>query len=91
MGWGSATHLFDESVDVTLSFLQGPWGQSPSEALIAAVVEKTYKDIDWDDWDTQDESKYVDYLIHVRHAMGEVDDDYYEWYTKGKPDDFDWS
>ena len=92
MGWGSATELFDGSVNVTLSFIKASMGGIDiPDALIAAVVEKTYRDINWDDWDTQDESAYFEHIVHIMHKDGHLDDGYYEWYTSGMPDNFDWS
>jgi len=75
MGWGSATGLFDGAVDVALDFIPG---HEFAPIIVRAVVEKMYKDVDWADWDTQDESKYwYDHLIHVLWDLGEVDPEYY--------------
>lgn len=84
MGWGSATGLFDGAVDVALKFIPSN-NEEHAQVLAQAVVEAMYTQIDWEDWDTQDESKYYHYLIHVMEAQGELDNDYYQWYCTGKP------
>lgn len=79
MGWASATELFDGAVDVALEVLQGalPTDHVPS-ILVRAVVEKMYRQVDWDDWDTQDESKYfTTHLAHIMYDMGEIDEEYW--------------
>jgi len=78
MGWSSATEIFDGAVDVALHFIPWDGNKQPPGILAQAVVEKMYKDIDWGDWDTQDESIYADELTQVRIDMGELD-----------PEDFD--
>lgn len=87
MGWGSATPLFDGAVDVAIEF-----SMSTHPIITKAVVEKMYSTIEWEDWDTQNESKYYEpYLIEVMHERGELDENYWEWYSAGKPDDdWDW-
>jgi hypothetical protein len=75
MGWGSATGLFDGAVTVALKFAPD------NELMKHAVVHEMYTKINWDDWDTQDESKYFDqYLIHVMYELGEIEKDYYDEY-----------
>lgn len=80
MGWCSATQIFDAAVDVALEFI--PVGQPDTpNVLVKAVVERMYKQVEWDDWDCQTDSKYWDdYLLHIMHDMGEVDDEDYEYY-----------
>lgn len=92
MGWGSATPIFDTAVDVALEFLPTSGLATKPQVLIKAIVEKMYKELPLDDWDTQDESNYYDeYLIHVMYDMGEVDENHYQYHLAGKPDDWDWS
>lgn len=75
MGWASATDLFDGAVDVSLTFVPPAykmWG--PTDDQTQAVVRAMYLKVDWDDWDTQDESKYFDpYLRDVMIECGEID------------------
>lgn len=83
MGWGSATEIFDGAVDVALKFI--PASHHYADAALRAVVEAMYTQIDWGDWDTQDESRHYNYLIDVMYDQGELDEDYYQWYRTGKP------
>lgn len=83
MGWSSATELFDGAVDVALTFIpktkydsytQPPLSLTHDPKLVAAVVERMYTSIDWNDWDTQDESKYFEpYLRDVMVKLGEIE------------------
>lgn len=81
MGWGSATALFDGAVDVALKFAPVEKPYIPVDnKIIALVVKDMYTKVDWDDWDTQEESKYWPYLLEVMHDLGEIDDeDYYDY------------
>jgi len=97
MGWGSATPLYDNAVEVALMFApkipehasENEW--NTPEVIVRAVVEEMYTKNYWDDWDTQDESKFYDkYLIHVMHERGEIEDNEYEYVLAGRPDDWDW-
>lgn len=91
MGWAGATDLFDSAVKVTLMFVPKiPSALSENEydtpeAVVRAVVETMYTKVDWEDWDTQDESDFFEkYLIHVMHDRGEIDEEYYTWYTEDR-------
>lgn len=73
MGWASATGLFDGAVDTALKFIPAV-NDSHAEIIVRAVVEAMYTQIEWDDWDTQDESNYFDpYLRDVMIQLGEID------------------
>lgn len=73
MGWASATPLFVGAVDVALKFIPAV-NDSHAEIIVRAVVEAMYTQIEWDDWDTQDESNYFDpYLRDVMIQLGEID------------------
>lgn len=77
MGWSSGTSIFDAAVDVALGFILED--TSLDAAVTAAVVKDMYTKVDWDDWDTQDESKYFQpYLLEVMHDLGEIDEETYE-------------
>lgn len=78
MGWGSATALFDGAVDVALSYAPKVYNMDtrkhyPSEEMVKAVVHDMYTKIRWEDWDTQDESKYADVLNEIRIELGEIE------------------
>lgn len=76
MGWGSATYIFDGAVDTTLGFVPRI-NDFHAQVVVAAVVERMYNNIDWEDWDTQDESKYFEpYLKNVMIANGEIDEEF---------------
>lgn len=77
MGWSGATGIFDSVVDLLLqaSTTELFEGGYPSHS-IDVCVEKAYTEIEWDDWDTQDESKYFfPYLRDVMIALGEIDEE----------------
>lgn len=73
MGWGSATAIFDGAVDAAMLFV-------PQNAIMQrSVVEAMYTKVDWDDWDTQDESKYYNSdLIHIMLGRHEIEVDDYD-------------
>ena len=72
MGWGSATHLFDGAVDAALEGMVAY--TRITSGHIRGAVRRAY-DIGWDDWDTQDESKYFDpHLKEYMHELGEISD-----------------
>lgn len=77
MGWSSATEIFDGAVDVMLRHLP-----PQSETQIEAIVKDLYQRIDWQDWDTQDESKYFfPYLVKIMCDLNEIDQQTYEELT----------
>jgi len=79
MGWAGATSLFDGAVQVTLDLLAPLYADRVPPVVVRAVVEKMYQDVDWADWDTQDESEFFeDHLVHVMYELGEIPPDYYE-------------
>lgn len=93
MGWASGVYIFDAAVDVTLNILGGRKEDGTfdvPDVLIQAVVEHMYIDLPLEDWDTQDESKYYEYIIPVMFAKGEIDLNTYEWHQAGCPDDWSW-
>ena len=75
MGWSGATDLFDGAVDVALMFIPNSDHNLYRPLIVKAVVEAMYTKIYWDDWDTQDESKYAEYLKEIRIELGEIDED----------------
>lgn len=82
MGWGSATGLFDEAVKVALDFAPhipvalAEETKGVPEPIVKAVVHQMYTRVDWDDWDTQDESQFFEpYLREVMIELGEIDPD----------------
>ena len=80
MGWASATALFDGAVDVVIEQIKlyYDWADI-TDKEIARAVKSMYTEVDWNDWDTQDESKYWKYLVEVMHDLGELDDEEYQW------------
>lgn len=87
MGWSSATSIFDGAVDVALLFADKAFNMDTFEHYVPdlvkkAVVEAMYTRVEWEDWDTQDESKYFNpYLLEVMHDLGEIDEETYEELT----------
>lgn len=73
MGWSSATEIFDGVVGVGLRLLPA----QPLDTMdlrVSKVVHDMYTQVDWDDWDTQDESEYfIPYLRDVMIKLGEID------------------
>lgn len=84
MGWSSATSIFDGAVDVALAHASKLFNIDTHEhyvpdALKKQIVYDMYTCVDWDDWDTQDESKYFHpYLLEIMHDLGEIDEESYE-------------
>lgn len=76
MGWASATGLFDGVVDAVIDLN----GVNPKEDhLVREIVRAIYTNVEWSDWDTQDESYYFyEHLVHVMWEQGELDYEYYE-------------
>ena len=73
MGWASATGMFDQMVDLLVRHESAVWKKLPDN-MIEQLVYEVYTEIDWDDWDTQDESKYFNpYLKYVMIELGEID------------------
>ena len=87
MGWGSAVYLFDAAVDVALDYAP----KTPStafgrdyevpRAMRMAVIHDMYTKVQWEDWDTQCDSKYYDELIHIMYELDEIDEQEYVLYT----------
>lgn len=97
MGWSSATGLFDDAVRVALTFVPKiPTALSENkydtpEIIVQAVVREMYTKVEWNDWDTQDESEFFEpYLMEVMHDLDELDENEYAWRKAGRPDDWDW-
>jgi hypothetical protein len=73
MGWAGATDIFDGAVEVGLRLLPAQ-PLDTMDARVSKVVHDMYTQIDWADWDTQDESEYFDpYLRQVMIDIGEID------------------
>lgn len=78
MGWSSATELFDGAVKVAM-------GHAPHVPqhlnvkhnvpyiIVSSIVRDMYTQIDWDDWDTQDESEFWEHLRPIMTELGELD------------------
>lgn len=66
MGWGGATDIFDSVVDLLLEVGSKPLfnGEYPPHE-VSYMVNKAYTGIEWDDWDTESESRYWEYLEPV--------------------------
>lgn len=78
MGWSSATELFDGAVDVALRYIS-----IGNQTRVYTVVKDMYLMIDWEDWDTQDNSKYFDpYLMSVMYELGEISEEDYREVSK---------
>lgn len=90
MGWGSATHLFDAAVDVAVEFAAKHYDATGAEytdpEIVREIVEAMYTQVDWEDWDTQEESKYFNHLVHVMYNLGEIDNEDYIDYLGGESD-----
>lgn len=97
MGWGSATDIFDGAVKVAIAFAPKipealvENGYSTPDVIIQSIVHEMYTKVEWDDWDTQDESEFfIPYLMEVMHDLDELDENEYAWRKAGCPEDWDW-
>lgn len=84
MGWSSATEIFDGAVEVAIAHAPKiPEHVSTNkyntpDIIIKSIVHDMYTRVEWDDWDTQQESKfYHPHLFDVMHELGELDDEDY--------------
>lgn len=76
MGWCSGTEYFDGAVDVAVSFSKSFANLNDEDferRVLPQIVKSVYTQIEWDDWDCQDESKYAKILTNVRVDMGELE------------------
>jgi hypothetical protein len=78
MGWAGGTEIFDDVVDLFIYYERLHHGMDitlPPDA-IQQIVYDVYSQVDFGDWDTQDESRYFDpYLENVMIDMGEIEVD----------------
>lgn len=78
MGWASGTSFFDAALDSFLDYV-------PLSERMYAVKRFYLRGFQYSDWDTQHESRYFEeYLVHIMHSLGEIEDEEYEWYVKGR-------
>jgi hypothetical protein len=81
MGWGSATEIFDAAVRVALQYAPHIPEHLKVEydvphVIVSSIVRDMYTQVDWGDWDTQDESEfYGHHLKHVMRALGEIEEE----------------
>ncbi len=93
MGWGSGTIYFDSMVRIALNY--SPKVNTDEGAVTPAIIRKAivrdaYEVFRYEDWDTQQESEYWLDLLPIMHELGEIDDNEFEYYNTGQPDDWDW-